>query len=62
MIKADDIKVLHVPQYETLTVEKILEKAKTIPEVMVKLPDKDKETAKFCKSYICNIIYTIVGN
>ena len=45
----------------TLTVEKIMEKAKTIPEVMDKLPDKEKESAKFCKSYLCNLIYTIVG-
>ena len=28
---------------------------------MSKLPDKDEETAKFSKSYICNLVYTVVG-
>ena len=61
IIKANEIKVLHVPQYETLTVEKILGKAKTIDNVAYLLPDKDEETAKFTKSYICNLVYTVVG-
>ena len=29
---------------------------------MARLPEKDEETKKFCKSYICNIVYTLVGD
>ena len=36
--------------------------AREIPEVMSKFPIRDDETKKFTKSYICNIIYTIVGD
>ena len=61
-IKADAVKVLHVPQYNTLTIKKILEKAKLVPEIKEKLPEKDAETFKMPKSYICNLCYTVIGN
>ena len=61
-IKADAVKVLHVPQYSTLTCKKILEKAKLVPEIKNKLPDKDGETFKMPKSYLCNLCFTVIGN
>ena len=35
--------------------------AKQFPDVMNKLPDKEDEIKKFPKSYLCDLIYTIVG-
>ena len=29
---------------------------------MEKLPDKDDETFKFPKAYVCNICYTVIGD
>ena len=61
IIKADGIRALHVPQYETLTIKKILAEAKNVPDIMEKMPDNDTETFKFPKSYVCNICYTVLG-
>ena len=62
IIRADGIKTLHVPQYENLTIKKILEQAKNVPAIMSRLPEKDGETFKFPKSYVCNICYTVIGD
>ena len=60
-IKADKIKVLHCPQIENLTIKKILAEAKMVSEIVNSLPDKDEETLKFKKSYICNLCYSLIG-
>jgi len=36
--------------------------AKQFPEVVSKIPDKDDEIKKFPKSYLCDLIYTVVGS
>ena len=36
--------------------------AKQNPDVKQRFPDKDIETIKFGKPYICDVIYTIVGD
>ena len=51
---------MHIPQYEGLTIETILERAKLVPEVMKRLPE-EKEIIKLPKQYLTNVIYTIVG-
>ena len=51
---------MHIPQYEGLTIETILERAKLVPEVMKRLPC-EKEIFKLPKQYLTNVIYTIVG-
>ena len=33
-----------------------------MPQIVDRLPDKDDETFKFPKSYVCNLIYTCVGD
>jgi len=34
--------------------------ASSFPSVMALLPDKDDEIRKFPKSYLCDLIYTVV--
>ena len=38
-IKTTDMKYLYVPQYESLSVQKILDFARTYPEIFEYLPD-----------------------
>ena len=61
IISASAIKSIFVPQYENLTIEKILTQARGVEAIANKLPDKDSETKKFPKKYVCDIIYTTLG-
>ena len=61
MIKTDNVKHLNVPHYEGLTFLDILGQAEQIPEVMICLPESQKEILKVGKQYLINLVYTIVG-
>ena len=54
------MKHLHVPQYEGLNTDDILGRARTINDVMNKLPD-EREILKCPKQWIINIVYTVAG-
>ena len=54
------MKVISIPQYEGLKVECLLGFANIYPRVLEYLPI-EKEVKKLTRSYIGNVIYTIVG-
>ena len=56
-----DVKHLHVPYYETLTVVKIMNfAASNFPELAVFFPCF-KEQAKLPRQWVINIIYSRIG-
>ena len=60
-IKCDDIKFLHVPQYENLNIVCILEQARKTDRVNFYLPE-DRDMHKVPRQWLINIVYTIIGN
>ena len=52
--------MIHIPQYEGLKVETMLDFASQHPQVMEYLPIA-KEIRKLSRAYLGNVIYTIVG-
>ena len=60
-IKADDMKHIEVPHFEGLSIENMLEYAAQFTEVMRALPIVRKEILKLPRSYVANLIYTIIG-
>ena len=64
IIKCDDVKVIQLPHYSGLAIEDILEFAQqhNNGEVMNSLPENMKETLKMPRSYLANVVYTIVGD
>lgn len=50
-----------IPQYEGLKVERILEYAEDHPHIFDYLPIK-KEIKKLSRSYLGNVIYTVIGD
>ena len=59
-IKCDDVKVLYVPQYENLSIERLLETARKNPQVPYYLPD-DRDMHKVPRQWLINVAYTIIG-
>lgn len=60
-IKADEMKYLYAPQYETITIAKIFQEInKTWPEVLKYMPDF-RDQGKLPKQYVINACFTIVG-
>ena len=64
MIKCDDVKVIQLPSYEGLTIDDFLEFAAEADngKALKALPEKRKEIMKMPRSYIANVIYTIIGD
>ena len=60
-ILCSNVKVIHMPQYEGLTVEDLLVEARKSEAVMRALPSEEKEIKKLPRAYIGNLIYTIIG-
>ena len=60
-IMGTDVKHIHVPQYEGLKVEAMLDFASQYPEVMRVFPESRKETMKMPRQYIANCIHSIIG-
>ena len=59
-ISLDDVKPINVPYYKGLSIENILAFAGKYEIVQKALP-VIKETLKFERSYICNVINTLLG-
>ena len=60
-IKCDDIKVLNVPQYYSLRVEKILEKINQHQDAPRYIPD-ERDILKVPRAWLCNVAYTVIGD
>ena len=60
-ILASEVKTIHVPQFEGLTVETMLFHAKAFPQVQKALPSVHNEVLMLPRAYIANIIFTLVG-
>lgn len=60
-IPCDKVKFIYVPQYDGLKLECILEFALEHKEVVDSLPPV-KEIWKLPRGYVCNVIYTRLGD
>jgi hypothetical protein len=60
IIKCDAVKVITVPQFEGLAIQQIFQFACNMVDVQNALPPS-KEISKLSRSYLANVIYTIVG-
>jgi hypothetical protein len=60
-IKCSDVKDISLPHFEGLTVDAMLHHAKNWPAVGMALPIEPREVEKMPRSYLANVIYTIVG-
>ena len=61
VIKSDQVRHLHVPQYDTLTIALLYAEMVKIPEVLTYLP-VPKEVKKLPKQFLVNLAYSIVGD
>ena len=61
MIKGADVKFLHVPMYDKLSVDEFLKYIDDYPFVKMCLPDRENEVKKLGRQYIINVIYTRLG-
>ena len=59
-IKCDKVKVMFAPLYESLSVERILEKAADWPAVCKYLPD-ERDMHRLPRQWIISVIYMVVG-
>ena len=59
-IRNEDVKVIAVPQYDELTLDEILDFGLSYKVVEDALPII-REIRKMPREYICNVIYTLVG-
>ena len=59
-IPLDNVRPINVPFYKGLSVERILDFAGKYVSVQNTFPDI-KETLKFERAYICNVIHTLIG-
>lgn len=60
-IKSSDVKDISIPHFEGLTVEAMLYHSRNWPAVALSLPIEPREVEKLPRSYLANVIYTIVG-
>ena len=60
IIKCDDVKVVDVPQFEGLAIKDIFDFACNSADVENALPPP-KEISKLSRSYLSNVIYTLMG-
>ena len=61
-IKEVDVKQIQVPYFEGLKIETFLEYIADKPEVMRALPLLERERLALPRSYIANVIHTLVGH
>ena len=57
IIKASDVKTIHVPHFEGLSIATMLCHAKSFPQVFKALPTVESEILKLPRAYISNVIY-----
>ena len=60
-IKNVDVKVVHVPHFEGLTMANMLAYASQHPQVLKYIPELEREIVFFFIDYVSNVIYTVVG-
>ena len=60
-IKGTDMKSMHVPMYNQLSVEEFIKLIKDHPFVQMCLPDREKEMKKMGRQYLINVLYTRLG-
>ena len=51
---------MYVPQYETLSIDRILETARKNPRINDYLPD-DRDMHKVPRQWLINVTYTVLG-
>ena len=61
-IKNVDVKVIHVPHFDGLTLDTMLGFAQQHPQISQYLPAIQREIEKMPRHYIANVIYTVVGD
>ena len=61
VIKAEEAKNLHVPAYEGLTVEAILDIGQQHAEVRRHLPD-ERDIRRLPRQWIINVVYSLIGD
>ena len=62
LIKAKDIKEIHIPLFEGLSTANMLEFGMKYPNVRDALPIEPREVGKLLRKYVGNLIYTLVGD
>ena len=60
-VNCDNIKVISVPQYESLKIEFILEKINEHPRAPLFISD-ERDIHKVPRAWLCNIAYTVIGD
>ena len=61
LILAKDARHIHVPYFDELSIEKMLQFAEDYSEVARVFPTELRELEKLHRQYISNVIHTIVG-
>ena len=61
-IRNSNLRNIHMPHYKGLKIEQLTEKAMKHPAVMKALPEKLKEWEKLPRSYLGNVMATILGD
>ena len=59
-IKCDAVKYLYAPQYENLSIERILEQARKNPVINDYLPE-DRDMHKVPRQWLLNLAFTLLG-
>jgi hypothetical protein len=60
-LKACEVKTINIPQFDGLTIERMLYHARSASSVMRALPVREGEIKKLPRAYIANVMYTIIG-
>ena len=60
-IKCKDVRHVHVPQFDSLSIAHMLEFAKGYPEVFEILPSEEREIAILHRQYVANVIFYVAG-
>ena len=60
VIKCDQVKVMFVPQYESLSLERILNQARKWQIVWDYLPD-ERDLHRLPRQWVISVIFTVVG-
>lgn len=56
IISCEEVRVLHIPQYEGLSIADLLEYASEFPDVMRALPSEAREVKKLPRQYLANVV------
>ena len=59
-MKCEDVKVIFVPYYETLSLKEVFKKAKAWEEVFEYLPD-ERDLHRLPRAYVMNLTFTLKG-